>query len=133
MKHTVTLSLIAACIINNAAAQDYLCIPTAAAGFTYKSSSKKWEHAFFRLDDKKIILKKTEDGYQWRDFGRRSGPTCADGFNEYDYLHCQTYFGSVIFNRKTLRYIETYLAGYHNGVDNNNDTPNITIGTCTPL
>lgn len=133
MKNLKLIPLLVTLLSINAFAQDYLCIPTGASGFTFNSVSKKWENTFFRLGDEKNILKKVANGYQWRDFGRSTGPLCSDGFNEYGYLHCNVYFGNLVINKKTLRYVETYMSGYTDGVDKNENTPNIKIGTCSPL
>ncbi len=132
MKQAIAFLLFNVFCVFNVIAQDYLCIPSSAAGFAYNASSKKWERSFFKIDNEKKILKKTQNGYEWRDFGSSSGSTCPD-FNQFNYLHCKIFLGDLVLNRKTLRFIETYMSGYHDGVENNSNTPLMQIGTCTPL
>ena len=48
-------------------------------------------------------------------------------------INCNLFLGEVIFDKKTLRYLKTYLPGYVDGVESNANTPNIMIGKCSPL
>ena len=120
----------------------YLCIPTAISGVKFNSSSGRWEHANFRIGDRKKILKKATDKWEWRTFGQdylfsacNSGgePANKNGFNSAGYLFCDVLGGNMRINKNTLRYIETYEIGFINGKDNDSDTPYIEIGTCSPL
>lgn len=129
----ITLMALALCATTNLLAQDYLCIATSAAGFVSNPTTKKWERAFFKIEDEKNVLKKGPNGYEWRDFGKSSGLLCEGTFNENGYLRCNVFYGSVIFNKKTLRYLETYTSGYVDGVDSNVNTPHMKIGNCTPI
>ena len=47
-------------------------------------------------------------------------------------LSCSYGYGSIHFNKKNLRYIETYLLGYIEG-DNKKATPSLTIGECVKM
>ncbi len=40
-------------------------------------------------------------------------------------------FGWLIFNKETLRFADYYAFGYTDGVDNNDNTPAVTVGKCT--
>jgi len=53
--------------------------------------------------------------------------------NEYGIFRCNMILGEFIFNSKSKRFIKTYTAGYLSGQDNNDNTPYVMIGTCSPL
>ena len=115
------------------AQNSYLCVPTSSTGFKFDSNAKKWNRSFLSNDLKQILIK-TDGGWQWRDFGREWGLVCDKDFEKDGLLICPVFGGEVKFNKKTLRYIQTYTAGYVEGIDNNkSDTPGMTIGTCSPL
>ena len=128
---------------NLAISQDaYICIPTARTGFSMNLSTKKWEQTRFRIDDDKKILKKNNDKWEWRKFGVNysysdctSGgdPNSKGGFNSAGFMFCSTIAGNMRISKNTLRYIETFEYGYFDGKDNNDNTPFIEIGTCSPL
>lgn len=110
----------------------YLCIATATTGFSYNNSSKEWLSTSFKTSDDKYILKKNREGWEWSLFGSKSGMQCGE-INEYGWLVCSLWFGSLQFNKNNLRYLRTYDAGYVDGKNNNENTPLISIGKCTPL
>ena len=120
----------------------YICIPSASNGFTVRQGGSKWEITKFRIDDVKKILKKNNGEWKWSRFGESTVfSDCSDGiseekkndFNFAGYLFCDTLSGHVRINKKTLRYLETYEYGFVEGKDNNENTPFIEIGTCSPL
>jgi len=125
--------LIALFPILSFAQNSYLCVPTSSTGFKFDSNTKKWNSTFLSNDLKQILIK-TDSGWQWRDFGRNWGLKCDLKFEDDGLIICPVFYGEVKFNKKTLRYIQTYTAGYVEGIDNNKpDTPGMTIGTCSPL
>ncbi len=134
MRKIKLIALIGALLSFDALSQtSFLCIPTAITGFSYNASRNNWSPVTFNADDSKKILKKSSRGWEWMDFGTSSGMRCDSDFNEYGNLNCDLIFGSLKINKKTLRYILTYEVGFIDGVKNNNNTPSITIGTCTPI
>jgi hypothetical protein len=134
MKTTKTLlSLFLLMLFPASYAQDaFLCVAIKSTGFSYSNSTKSWEHARFKVGDERKLLKKVGDTWEWRDFGRNFGEQCGR-MNEHGWINCDFLLGSMRFRRKSLRYIETYTIGYTSGIENNENTPAITIGTCTPL
>jgi hypothetical protein len=112
-------------------AQDaYLCLPKNATGFSYLQNSKSWEISTFNVSDNKYLLKNKSGKWFWDKFGRDFPNSCNE-FNQR--ITCNLFVGEVIFDKKTLRYIRTYVTGYVDGVTNNDNTPLIEIGTCSPL
>jgi hypothetical protein len=108
----------------------YLCMPDEASGFRFNPYQKSWEPVIFKVAQEKILLKKSDRGWEWVKFGHKYGSLCKEMDKS---LQCDIYVGEVLLNRNTLRYIETYMIGYVNGSDNNDNTPFIAIGRCTPL
>jgi hypothetical protein len=122
-----------ACILlsTQACSESYLCIPDRATGFGFNKYQKSWVPLVFNVEQK-ILLKKTDRGWEWSEFGSKYGKLCGE-MNEFGGLRCDLFFGEVLFNKNSLRYLETYIAGYVSGEDNNDNTPSITIGRCTPF
>ena len=46
---------------------------------------------------------------------------------------CQGLLGQLYFSPKSGRFIKTYIAGYWDGKDNNENTPAITRGRCSKI
>jgi hypothetical protein len=114
-------------------AQDtYLCVPSKITGFSYNNTSKTWEQSAFKIGDEKKLLKKVGNQWEWRTFGQQWGQKCGS-MNDYGLVNCDLIFGTLRFSKNKLRYIETYTVGYIDGGNNNDNTPAITIGTCSPL
>jgi len=125
--------LIALFPILSFAQNSYLCVPTSSTGFKFDSNTKKWNRKFLS-DDLKQILIKTDGDWKWKNFGQEWGLVCNKDFEKDGLLICPVIGGEVKFNKKTLRYIQTYTMGYIEGIENNkSDTPGMTIGTCSPL
>ncbi len=112
--------------------QAYICVQNLSTGFSYNSNSKTWERTAFKVDEEKKLLKKIPSGWKWSNFGSNYGHECGE-INNSGFLNCNTLFGELRFNRNTLRFVETYTVGYTDGVNSNSNTPNISIGTCSPL
>lgn len=87
------------------------------------------------MDDEKYLIKNKESSWEWSKFGEKNSYKFCKVDNSYNFdkVKCWTFGGELIFNPKTLRYIHTYLHGYISGEDNNDNTPTITIGKCSPL
>ena len=111
----------------------YICIPKSSTGFRYNKLTNNWEQTQFKVSEEKKIIRKTDRGWERRIFGEKSGDSCKGDFNEYGFLFCYWFGGQTKFNRKHLRYLETYEIGYIDGKDVDGNTPYIEIGTCSPL
>jgi hypothetical protein len=114
------------------AQESYLCISEAIGGVAYDSSLNKWDGTKFSNNNHKIILKKKNGSWKYADFGNNFEESC-DKMNEYGIFRCNMILGEFIFNSKSKRFIKTYTAGYLSGQDNNDNTPYVMIGTCSPL
>jgi hypothetical protein len=113
------------------AQQAYICIANDSTGFSYNAKTNSWGRTGFKVNDEKKLLKRVGQGWEWSSFGSTFTQKCGE-INSYGYLNCDVLFGTLRFNKNTLRYIETYTVGYIDG-DKDGDTPNITIGKCSPL
>ena len=131
MKKIISLIIFLLPVVSQAQTS-YLCLPSAATGFSYDATKNSWVVTRFNIDDEKKILKRAQGGWERINFGETSGRKCPE-FNEAHQLRCNTIFGSLQINKKTMRYIATYEAGYIDGVRSNDNTPSMTIGTCTPI
>lgn len=132
MKFFVLIS-IALAISNMAYAQEgYLCVSEAAGGVSYDSSTKKWRGTVFRNDEEKFLIIKKENKWAMKEFGKSFESECTQP-NEFGVMSCNKILGDFNFSTKTRRYLSTYIAGYIDGSNNNENTPNIQIGICSKL
>lgn len=116
-----------------ATAQDsYLCVSEASGSVFYNESQKKWEGTAFSTNNEKIILTKKNGKWKFKNFGYSFENDCGE-MNEFGTFRCNIIFGEFLFNSKTKRYLKSYAVGYVDGNDNNNNTPAVTIGKCSPL
>lgn len=110
----------------------YFCIPMKSTGFYYNKSTNEWTNTTFKINDHKKLIKKKGTSWEWSEFGdKHSYSSCKE--RGVDYVDCDTFGGTFSLNINNLRYMETYMHGYINGLDSNSNTPNITIGKCSPL
>ncbi len=131
MKKIFLLIIFAISANSSYAQQAYVCVANSSSGFKYDKNIRKWESTKLIPSDDKKLLKKDVGGWSWASFGSGYPERCGE-INKYGVLNCQTFFGSLIFDKDTLRYMETYMAGYVDG-DREGNTPSITIGKCSPL
>lgn len=130
MKKTFLLfALIAS--FNLHAQEAYLCIATQTAGFYFNNKNKQWESTKFQTSDVKYLLKKKSNGWEFMDFGSNAGLACGN-FHQ-SRLKCDLILGELYFDNKTLRFLKTYVTGYIDGRNSNEDTPSVQIGSCSPL
>lgn len=113
------------------AQQAYICVANDSTGFNYNANTSSWGRAGFKVNDEKKLLKKVGQEWEWSSFGTTFTHKCGE-INSHGYLNCDVIFGTLRFNKNTLRYIETYTVGYIDG-DKGGNTPSITIGKCSPL
>ena len=125
------------------AGEQYLCIADKVSGFSFNNVSMDWENATFNGGSKFVISKPDDANVAFvvHEVGKSAvTATCGSGFDELGSLSCTGYGGDFRFNRKSGRFINSYVAGYYNiipGVnsltDRNSDTPSIEIGKCSPF
>ncbi len=129
----VTPLFLFALFVNNANAQEgYLCVSEAAGGVSYEKNINKWKGTVFRTKNDKILITNKNNKWIMKQFDSTIENDC-NAPNEIGVMRCNNLFGTFIFNTKTRRYLSTYIAGYIDGVDNNDNTPSIEIGICTKL
>lgn len=114
------------------AQEGYLCVSEAAGGVSFDKNSQKWRSTVFRNDNKKILINKKNNQWTMKAFDNSFETDCTPP-NEYGYMFCNKLFGELKFNTKNRRYISTYLFGYIDGSDNNDNTPAVEIGVCSKL
>jgi hypothetical protein len=116
-------------------APSWLCVADSATGFSFEKG--QWRPTNF-VTAKKYLLAEGEVPhrnrqlkYQWKEMGQSVGSEC-DERNSYGSIRCD-FPHHVVFNAQTLRYLKWYPYGYVDGADNNQNTPHIEIGRCSPL
>ena len=96
----------------------------------------------YALQNKYIlrIIKETEFGFKDKEnpygvfaLGNKN-PEFGCFINEYsnDFI-CRVELGQFFFSPESGRFIKTYTAGYWDGENNNDNTPNITRGRCSKI
>lgn len=121
----------------------YICTANKAVGFNY-TKTKGWYSSNFSPDNKYVLAKsgsKYKTAYELTKIGENVAlGFCKNDFNKQGFLFCNTTGGPYAFNSNTGRYTLSYYAGYYNvkpediGTQNeNNNTPMLEIGTCSPF
>lgn len=106
----------------------YVCFANKATGFSL-SATETWSIREFDVSREEHILKPKANRWEWIKPGETNGVLCP-AFDRSGYLQCNYGFGSLVLNKRTMRYIETYTLGYVEG-DKKTVNPTITIGECT--
>jgi hypothetical protein len=122
--------------ISVAAEGDFLCVAGKSVGFEFNENSKEWDYAHFNVADKKYLVKKQSNGWQWIRFGEVGtlGIQCSE-MDQAGYIICHDGPRNLTLFPKSLRFQivspDGYIGGFAAiGVDG---TPYIEIGTCSPL
>lgn len=119
----------------------YLCISEESTGFYYEKG--QWGRASFNVKNDKFILREIktgESGYLDKEnsygifpIGEKQ-PELQCGISESeDNFVCQGLLGQLYFSPKSGRFIKTYITGYWDGIDSNENTPVITRGRCSKI
>lgn len=126
-------------LIGSAQAADrFFCVGDQASGFVLENG--KWRTATFNTKDDKYVVERIPpfqglggETLTWavKRMGQSSDVFQCRESGE-DRIICGGLGYGFVFNPKTLRYLEFYGLGYVDG-DAPNNTPAITLGTCTPL
>jgi len=127
--------------VTNADESTYLCIAEESTGFYFENGS--WGRAHFKVSDEKYIIRKMKE-VELEFFGGKHpyGVYSLGGkYPEYrcsvtessnNYI-CRDGVGDFLFSPKSGRFIKSYMAGYWDGEDKNEDTPSITRGRCSKI
>lgn len=125
----------------------YVCVSDETTGFFFENG--KWGQASFR-DSRKFILKEVDAqsaGPSWVvgekiwelvETGMASPIAfCSDWTNlikreRSNAIRCSGLYKAE-FDKSTLRFLLSYFVGYTDGADNNENTPTLSIGKCSPL
>jgi hypothetical protein len=148
-------------VSNAMAPQDasYYCIVEFAGGLAFNPTLKKWESAKFR-PERKFVLKlkylttRTQKDYAGRDetvsdfnvtltaSGSNSSEPCLKVGDEWsvvvpisqdDFISCTAELSEHYFNLRSNRFLTSYMIGYTDGKDNDENTPSVSGGTCTKI
>ncbi|MGY4502000.1 hypothetical protein ACVWYH_005957 [Bradyrhizobium sp. GM24.11] len=155
-------TLLAALLISTSAMADasYFCTVESSGGIAFNKSTNKWESTRFRPTEK-FVLKMTfsrsfnrkgafdaervdENFVTLTAAGKSYASPCVNyffyGHSEDNsvpvvdnFFRCSASSQDYMFNLNTHRFLQTYLAGYVDGTDNNDDTPSVAAGTCTKI
>ena len=125
------------------ASDSYLCVTDMATGFAFDKSQKQWHSTSFKVSNKYLVSKAQREGYAWE--VKTAGSTialifCKANFTEAGALRCEGDLQEFNMNKKNLRFLSFYRAGYWTdgtgrtvlGMEGDN-TPAIEIGKCSPL
>ena len=117
----------------SALSANYVCESEFAAGFWFdgdwigKQGPYHYDKFLISDDDGQVTISA---------FGNRSAPRFFGGFackSEPLAITCDNYWGQFRLSKRSRRYIESDLLGYWDGVDNNENTPIVKIGSCAEM
>lgn len=120
----------------------YLCVSEDSTGFYFENG--KWDRTQFNTDDEKFIIRKmkpdevffkeNENRYGVYDLGENIASRRCNAPSEHTKdIICKAGIGELYFSPESGRFIKTYIAGYWDGSDDNDNTPNITRGRCSRI
>ena len=113
----------------------WICVAEAATGFMYIEG--KWVVVNFDVEASRYLVSNKpwlgDMRYQVVRLGEEYGSACQEnGPTKEGFLQCKG-LKQFLININTLRYVKAYLYGFADGTDNNDNTPHIERGTCSPL
>lgn len=127
------VSLVSVCLqATNAASANYVCESEFLAGFKFNGD---WVVNQGTYDYDKFLVSENEGVVSIRPFGDNGAP----GFfpNECEArefaIVCNSVTGQFRLSKVSRRYLDSYTLGFWDGVDNSDNTPNITIGSCAEM
>lgn len=134
MKKYILITICLASLIStqSKAQESYLCISEAIGGVAYDDTTRKWVGTKFTNTNEKILISKKNEVWKFKIFNGTYEEKCGK-MNEYGIIRCDIIGGDFIFNKKTKRFIKTHINGYISGIDNNDNTPAVIIGSCSQL
>jgi len=119
----------------------YVCAADSALGFDYNKTSRQWERADFKIENKYVVSKSSDvsKGLEVKKIGLSEGTSCGDGFDENGLIRCIGIL-DFLMNKKSLRYIVSHIYGYvikeypkEGPLEEGSLTPYLEIGQCSPL
>jgi len=125
------------------ASDSYVCVTDMATGFAFNETRKQWHSTDFKENTKYLVSRAKREGYAWE--VKTVGSTialifCKADFNEAGALRCEGDLAEFSMNKKNLRFLYFYRAGYWTDNTGSNvlgreggNTPAIGIGKCSPL
>lgn len=137
----------------------YFCTVEMAGGISYDGSSKRWQSTIFNPSGKFVLRLKFEHAKMEKLFSfselekvgyysismtnagtnspsvcrRYGGDTTPHVQIRDGYFYCSRNLTDYKFNLRTNRFVSSYMVGYIDGEDKNDNTPAITAGTCTKI
>lgn len=163
MKLLPVLSLLCACAAPAQAIEarsvSYYCTTDAAGGVNYDKQNQRWKSANFK-PDKPFVLKlklvgsSREKMFDWSPVSmvNRFEVLTTEAGSNFDrpcrntkdakspvevwgdgWLFCDFNLTELRFNPSNNRFMTSYLIGYVDGDDNNENTPSISVGVCTKV
>jgi hypothetical protein len=138
----------------------YYCTKDATGGVRYNEKTKKWEATNFKPDGNFVLKMQylrsyaNKAGFGSSDITEYTVTVTIAGSKyaapcSYDYfyahtgreivpltnnrLRCDASLVDYTFDLDSNRFLATYLQGYTDGIDNNENTPSISAGTCTKI
>lgn len=131
------------------AQERYLCVAEMSTGFAFNKQNKSWHSTTFKTDEKFIVRKPLPaDGAGLQKSAwliAKLGDTFPTSSCEKDFYNNETLFCEGLqtfkFSKKTMRFLSGYLIGYWSDdvgstsqvFSEGQNTPNLTIGKCSPL
>ena len=135
----------------------YFCTAELSGGLYYNQSAKSWQSTTLRPDHKFVVriryletkkealaegITETYGYYEISitDSGKSFALPCwslggehVGKMDRYKQIDCSAGVRDYRFNFEYNRFLETYVIGYVEGRDSNDDTPSISGGTCTRI
>lgn len=136
------VALTAATTANAAKPLKWLCIEEHSGGIAYNERNNEWVGGRFKAAEKYIVrpTRASVEGdaipAENLEYGvYKHGSSymeflCYPSMNSSTDLSCSTKNGRFMMSREHMRFLYTYTAGYWDGTT---DTPNMTVGQCSPL
>lgn len=140
---------------------NYICTGLSAGGIAYNSTQKSWHGTIFReqndifviqmkhlgtdhqtaygndvvSDRFNVAIKRQSQKYPDPCVGKRGDlkNPAVTVLEPNGYISCTTIGWEYLFNPQIGRFTRTYPWGYVDGLDNGDNTPSITAGTCIKL
>ena len=130
---------------SSATAQSLVCAMDSAAGIAFDRATKEWKSTTFAPKGKFLVSRSTNPNAKWevKSLGNSNETAfCKEDFSSNGELICKGFYQDFYINRKALRFIHTYYAGYWNEESSSklfpnrvegSDTPLVAAGTCAPV
>jgi hypothetical protein len=137
----------------------YFCTVEFVGGIAFNQTLKRWDSAKFRPERKFVLKLKylttrtqkdlfgkdetvTDFNVTLTEAGSNSPLPClktGDDWSaivpilQYDFVSCTSGLSEHSFNLKKNRFLASYMFGFIDGSDNNDNTPSVSGGTCTKI